>query len=343
MSSLQTQESSRPLRWGILSTARINRSLLGPLAGASRSELIGVASRDLAVARDYAEEHRIPRAYGSYQDLLADPDIDVVYISLPNSLHCHWTVAAATAGKHVLCEKPLVLSLDEMDRVEAAAAASRVTIFEAFMYLHHPQTLQVQERLRSGGIGRILMIQGSFGFPLPAGAVNTRLVPQLGGGSLWDVGVYPVSFAITMAEAGPPVRVFGLQQSGETGVDVGFAGLLEFSGGISAQLSCSFRSPRHWGATVIGTESVLSIDEPWKPGFQETVSTVQISGQEGDAETLQFAAPDPYACEIATMEACVLDGVVPVVPLARSREILQTVLALYKSAASGQPESPRHL
>lgn len=325
------------IRWGILSTARINRALIGPLRSSPRSDLVAVASRSLETARDYADRHGIARAYGSYEELLADPEIDAVYVSVPNHLHCDWSVAAAESGKHVLCEKPLVLSLEEMDRLEAAASASDITVFEAFMYLHHPQTRRVFEMVRAGELGRLQSSRSHFSFHLPAESGNVRLFPEMGGGSLWDVGVYPVSFSVVMADAGPPREVFGQRRDGETGIDIGFDGQMRFANEVVAQISCGFRRPREWGATLAGSDRILRIDEPWKPGFEGTVSSVRICDLGGSEETLTFSEPDPYLCEVAAMEACILEGAAPVVPLGLSRQILQTVLALYESAASGRP------
>src|SRR5688500_6105603 len=138
------------IRWGLLSTANINTALIGPIQESARSELYAVGSRDGAKAKAYAQEKSITQTYGSYEEMLADPAVDAVYISLPNSLHCEWTVKAAEAGKHILCEKPLAVTLDEFDRMEAAATANGVTLVEAFMYLHHPQTLRAQEIIRNG-------------------------------------------------------------------------------------------------------------------------------------------------------------------------------------------------
>lgn len=331
---------SKHLRWGILSTARINRALIGPLRASPRSELLAVASRSPESARDYAERHQIPKAYGTYQELLADPEVDAVYISLPNHLHCEWTVAAAESGKHVLCEKPLVLTLEEMDRVEDAARTHGVTIFEAFMYLHHPQTLRVQEMVRSGKLGRLQRIRSSFSFYLSTRtSSDIRLQPDLGGGSLWDVGVYPVSLSVTMADTGPPIEVFGARQDGETGVDLGFDGLMKFSNGITAQISSGFRSALEWGATLVGSDRILHVDDPWKPGAEGSGSVIRIQDHDGKEESLDFPAIDPYACEVAAMESCILDGAYPVVPLTLSRHFLRTVVALYQSAATGQPVS----
>ena len=242
------------------------------------------------------------------------------------------------SGKHVLCEKPLVLTLEEMDRIETAAQNHNVTIFEAFMYLHHPQTLRLQEMARAGELGQLQSLRSHFSYYLPPDSGNVRLRPEMGGGSLWDVGVYPVSFSVVMANAGAPIEVFGTRRDGETGIDVGFEGLMRFSNDVVAQISCGFRTPREWGATMIGSDSILSIDEPWRPGFDGTVSSVRIPEPRGRSrQTITFSEPDPYVCEVAAMEACILDGATPVVPLKLSRQILSTVLALYESAEIRQP------
>jgi predicted dehydrogenase len=188
------------IRWGVLSTARITDALIGPIKQAERSELVAVASRSLDKASAFAQENGIPQAYGSYEELLADPTIDVVYIPLPNSLHCEWTVKAAEAGKHVLCEKPLVTTMQEMDRIEAAAGANNVTVFEAFMYLNHPQMLKVKEMIAEGRLGNLRFITSWMGFYLPPeNNWDFRLNPAMGGGSMWDTGVYPNSLCVSLA------------------------------------------------------------------------------------------------------------------------------------------------
>lgn len=328
------------IRWGILSTARINRALIGPLQASPRSELIAVASRDLKKARNYADRNGIPQAFGNYEELLADPEIDAIYISLPNHLHCEWTVAAAESGKHVLCEKPLVLTLDEMNRVETVANEHGVTVFEAFMYLHHPQTRRVQEMVRSGSLGELQSLRSHFGYHLPVDSGNVRLRPEMGGGSLWDVGVYPVSFSVLMAGAGPPVEVMAVRRDGETGIDIAFDGQMRFANEVVAQVSCGFRRPLEWQATLAGSERILHLDQPWKPGCEGTIGTVTVQGHDHRQETLTFGEPDPYLCEVAAMEDCILEGAEPIVPLTQSRQCLQTVLALYRSADKGEPVSP---
>lgn len=329
---------SEKIRWGILSTAQINDALLGPIRRARRSELAAVASRNLARAKAYAQKKSIPKAYGSYEELLADPEIDVVYISLPNTLHWEWTVKAAEAGKHVLCEKPLVNTVAEFDKVEAAARANHVTVFEAFMYLHHPQTLKVKEMIRSGQLGDLQLIISWFNFYLPPeDAQNIRLNPHTAGGCLWDVGVYPNSLAIVMSQAGAPVEVWASQIKGETGVDVAMTAQLKFANGVTAQISSGFRSPFRQGVHLVGNKGQVWLSDPWKPGNTgQQASQIVYSTADGAAETIVIPAADPYLCEVEAMEACILDGAEPVVPLSLSRNFLRNILAIYESAASGK-------
>lgn len=328
---------NRIVRWGLLSTARINAALLGPLRQAERSTLAAVASRDLRKATAYAVEHQIGMAYGSYEELLADPEIDAVYISLPNSLHAEWTIKAAQAGKHVLCEKPLVVSLDELARVEQAAAAAGVTVFEAFMYLHHPQTQQALEMVRSGRLGKLQTIHSWFHFYLPPEqAQNVRLQGGLTGGAMWDVGVYPNSLSIVMAGCGAPVAVWAQQEIGESGVDVAMRAQLHFANGVVAQIATGFRTPFREAAYLVGDQGILNIVEPWKPGVKGTDSTMIFTGLDGASEMIVTPAVDPYLCEVQAMEACILDGAAPVVPLALSRDFARSALAIYESARTGQ-------
>ncbi len=324
------------LRWGLLSTAKINQSLIEPLRGATRSELAAVASRDLSKATAYAAEWAIPTVYGSYEELLADPTIDVIYNSLPNSLHAEWTVKAAEAGKHVLCEKPLTLTLAELDQVEAAAKANGVTVFEAFMYLHHPQTRAVQRMIQAGEIGNLRQINAWFNFYLdPANEANIRLHPALGGGSLWDVGVYPNSLAIFMAGPNAPLEVWAQQVTAENEVEVVFTGQMRFENEAVAQISSSFRTPYRGEAFLVGDAGIIHIPDPWKPGVDGEPSHIILSGRDNQSEIIEFEGITPYVYEIEAMEACVLDGAEPVVPLSLSRKFLRTILACYESARTG--------
>lgn len=327
--------------WGLLSTANINKAVIEPIRQAERSELVAVASRNVDKANAYATDQGIPKAHGSYEALLADPEVDVIYNPLPNAMHCEWTVKAAEAGKHVLCEKPITITLDELDQVERAAQANGVQIFEAFMYLHHPQTLQVQGLLQAGKVGQVQLINSWFHFYLsPERAENIRLSAPLVGGSMWDIGVYPNSMAITMANAGTPTEVYADQIIGETGVDVAMRAQLKFSNGVVAQTSASFRTPFREGTTIVGDAGMITIPQPWKPGNEGVESRITITSRDGTEETIVFPAINPYLCEVQAMEACLLDGADPIVPLSRSRQFLQSALAAYQSARENRPVRP---
>ena len=217
------------VRWGLLSTAWINVAMVGPMQRSPRSRLVAVASRGMEKAEVYAAENRIPRAYGSYQELIEDPEIDAVYNPLPNTLHADWTIRAARAGKHVMCEKPLVTNLEDLQAVEAAARRYGVTIFEAFSFLHHPQIQTIKRIMAEGRLGRVELVTCWDAFCLPPeDRGNIRLQPELAGGGLWDVGVYPNAFAIALAGGTPPSEVWAQQTVGPTGVDLTLIAQMRF-------------------------------------------------------------------------------------------------------------------
>lgn len=312
------------------------------LNGAPRSELVAVASRDAARGRDFAQREGIPVAHGSYDDLLADDNIDVVYVPLPNTLHSEWAVKAAQAGKHVLVEKPIVTRMDDLDAIEAAARENNVTIFEAFMSLHAPQNRQMIEMVRSGRIGELKLINSWFCYFLPPeDSTNIRLNPHLAGGSFWDVGVYPGSLVLSLAGGRSPERVWATQDVGESGVDVGLAAQMQFANGAVAQIYSGFRSPFVEGVQIIGSDGVIRVSKAWIPGMNTRSehgpnTTIEFSDRDGKTETITVPASNPWQAEVEAMEACVLDGAEPVVPLSQSREFLRTALALHESARTGK-------
>jgi len=329
------------IRWGILSTAAINIALVPALRQAKRSDVVAVASRSLEQAQAYAHENDIPTAYGRYEDLLADPQVDAIYIPLPHSLHCEWTVKAAARGKHVLCEKPLVLTLAELDEVEAAAQANNVIISEAHAYLHHPQIRKINALIAADELGELQKIVSWDTFYLPPeDQENFRYDPQMGGGSLWDIGVYPVSLAIVVNRAEPPVEVWASQIRGDSGVELTLSGQLRFASGLVAQVASSFRSPARRGALIVGSHGVLHVvdhlagqEVPGQPPGEGRMSLKSLDESE---TAIVIPATDAYLAEVEAMEACILDGAESAIPFSLSRDILRTVLALYESADSGQ-------
>ena len=216
---------------------------------------MAVASRSQEAADAYARQWKIERALGSYEALLADPNIDVIYNSLPNHMHAEWSIRALRAGKHVLCEKPLALTLEEVDAMTAAAKESGRVLAEAFMYRHHPQTFKVMEIVDSGQLGKIQLIKGAFTFTLRREG-DIRLRKETGGGSIWDVGCYPISYA-RMVTGSEPVEVFGMQVLGEGGADMTFVGQMRFPDGVYAQFDSGFVSPQRSYMEIIGTDGVL--------------------------------------------------------------------------------------
>ncbi len=319
------------LRWGILGCARINRSLLPAFAASERNSLVAIASRSLARAQDAARAAGIPRAHGSYEALLADAGLDAVYVPLPNSLHAEWTIRALRAGKHVLCEKPMVLSVSEADRIAEAARDTGKTACEAFMYRHHPQTLRVRELVAQGAIGVPRLVKGSFSFDLDRKG-DVRLDPTLGGGSLWDVGCYPVSYArVLLAEE--PELAFGWQVSGPTGVDLTFAGQLRFPSGALVQFDCGFQAPFRTRIEIVGSEGTLTVPRPFKP-----VGTASFVLKRGETEqVVETSGPELYLGELEDLADAALLGRPPRVSLADTRANTAALVALYHSAREGRP------
>ncbi|HXE79293.1 MAG TPA: Gfo/Idh/MocA family oxidoreductase [Vicinamibacterales bacterium] len=315
----------KPLRWGILSTARINRAIVPALRVSGRHELVALASRQPERARECAREWAIPRAYGSYDELLADRDIDAIYNPLPNSLHAEWTIRAAKAGKHVLCEKPLAITTAEVEAIADAAARAGVVAAEAFMYRHHPQTLRVKALIDEGAIGDLQLIRSAFTFTLTRPG-DVRLDPALGGGSLWDVGCYPVSLSryLTGRE---PRRVYGVQVLGPTGIDLSFYGYLDF-GGVQAQFDCGFISPLRTRLEIVGSKGAISVNAPFKPGTEEQIVITRDEG----TETLTVSGGALYAGQMDDFADAVQRGVPPRIPLSDSRATVAAIEALYRSA-----------
>jgi D-xylose 1-dehydrogenase (NADP+, D-xylono-1,5-lactone-forming) len=331
MSTPERTGTGKPLKWGLLSTAKINRALITPLRISARNKLAAVASRSQATADAYAKEWRIPKAHGSYEALLADPEIDVIYNSLPNHLHAEWTIKALEAGKNVLCEKPMALTVAEVDAIAAAAQRTGKIVAEAFMYRHHPQTLKAKEIVDSGALGQLKLVRGSFTFKME-NDVNIRLNPEMGGGSIWDIGCYPLSYMRTMLGA-EPLEVFGWQVTGSTGIDETFIAQLKFPGKIHAQFDCSFAIPFHTFMEVVGADATLVIPLPFKPGENEKMFLTR--GEK--TETVKIKGEELYIGEVEDMADCILKGKTPRVTLTDSRANVAALRALLESAKTGRP------
>ena len=335
--------------WGILGTGKILAKIVGGFRLAKGVELHAVASRELERAQATAKEFGIPVAHGSYDALLADPEIDVVLNALHNGLHCEWTVRALAAGKHVLCEKPLALNAGEVERMFAAAKKHRRLLMEAFMYRFHPQMAEAKRRVEAGEIGRLLYIRSAY-MARGRERKNPRYRKECGGGALMDIGCYCVNFSRLMAGSEPTRIAAQAHWDEECGVDLTLTGAMEFGGTglraclgsvaqagtpvppVTAHFSCSLESEGVFGAEVVGTAGKLLIPNPWLPpgGAGEIIIT-----RDGKAESFRFQTPDwvsPFAGEIEHFSECVLTGESPMISEQDSLGNARTMDALFKAA-----------
>ncbi|NTU83065.1 MAG: Gfo/Idh/MocA family oxidoreductase [Chloroflexales bacterium] len=323
------------LRWGVISTANIGRrAVLPAIQRSATNTLIAVGSRDLAAGQAFAADLGIPRVYGSYTELLADPQVEAVYIPLPNSLHREWAIRAAEAGKHILCEKPLALSAAECLEMAEAARQHGVLLMEAFMYRFHPQTARALELLRAGAIGSPQLIRAAFSFRL-INPANIRLQPDLGGGALMDVGCYCVNVSRTLFAA-EPIEAQAFAIWSERGVDAQLAGSLRFADGRLAQIDCALTLGRRESYEVVGPEGSLAVPVAFVPGQDATTLYVR-DGQGERQETV--AGVDQYQLMVEHFAACVRGQATLRYPPEEAAANMRVIEALLRSARNdGRPE-----
>lgn len=320
------------VRWGVLSTSNIGRAAVNPaIQASSNGELVAVASRDADRAEAFAREHGIPEHHGSYEALLEDETLDAVYIPLPNSMHRQWTILAAQAGKHVLCEKPLALDAGECHEMAAAAEEAGVKLMEAFMYRFHPRTERVVELLRSGAVGTMGSIRSAFTFRLRS-PDNIRLDPDLGGGALMDVGCYCVNVSRTLAGE-EPHSVQATAHWTERGVDDFLAGILRFPNGVVAHFDCALTLERSEAYEVGGTDGSLRVESAFLPGTDDVVIE-GARGREGVQEH-RIEGVDEYRLMVEHFADCVLSDREPRYTAAEAAANMRTIRALYASARAG--------
>jgi D-xylose 1-dehydrogenase (NADP+, D-xylono-1,5-lactone-forming) len=291
------------VRWGIVSTARINEKLLAGAREAEDVDVVAVGSRDRARGEAFAQRHGIGRVHGSYEDLLADADVEAVYIPLPNSLHVPWSITALEAGKHVLCEKPLTRRTAEAERAFDAADRAGRLLMEGFMWRYHEQTVALT-RL-AGEIAPLRVVRAAFGFDLPeADTANVRLQGDLEGGALMDVGCYCVSALRLLC--GEPVRVSG-EAVERHGVDGRFAGVLRFDGDVLGTFDCGFDVPPRGQIEVVGAGGTLVAEDPWH-GLAPRLTLARP----GTApEEITVVATNPYRLELEDFSRAVRSGGMP--------------------------------
>jgi predicted dehydrogenase len=315
------------VKWGIISTADINRKVIPGAHASPKVDLVAVASRDQARADAYAKTWEIERAYGSYEALLADPDIEAVYISLPNTMHCDWSVKALEAGKHVLCEKPLSRHTAEVDQAFDTADRTGRLLSEAFMYRHNPQTKRAKELVDEGAIGELRVVRSAFGYSL-YDEDNIRLRTDVEGGALMDVGCYTVSGSRLFG--GEPERAYGEAWFGPSGTDWVFGGTLRFPGDVVALFDCGTAIPERDELEAIGSEGSLFLDDPWHC----YVPVIELR-RGGKVERIELEPADSYRLELENVSDAIRgEGELL---LARGDAIGQARVleALHESATSG--------
>jgi D-xylose 1-dehydrogenase (NADP+, D-xylono-1,5-lactone-forming) len=315
--------------WGILGPGRIAARIGRALVDNPHGRLVAVASRDPERGRTFAAVHGAETVYDAYDALLADPRIDAVYIALPNSLHAEWTVRALDAGKHVLCEKPLAMTIEEVEAIRAAAARNGRIAVEAFMYLHHPRTERILEIAASGELGPLQVIDAAFSFLLTY-PNDPRVDPDLGGGSLWDVGCYPVSISRRIAGEDPE-SVAGFARFDDRGVDRAFTGILRFPSGLLAHFESGFGAPDRERLEIVGSEATLVADHPFVAHPDGPRASIRIV-RDGIESHVPVEDLDQYRAEVDDLQAAILDGSPPRVSLDFSRGGIATLVALDTAA-----------
>jgi predicted dehydrogenase len=323
------------LRLGLLSTANITTKLLGGAAAAEGVEVVAVGSRDAARAEAFAAEHGLARAHGSYEALLADPEVDAVYVPLPNALHVPWAIRALQAGKHVLSEKPLTRRPEEAQAAFDAAEHANRVLAEGFMWRHHPQARRLRELVRDNVVGPVRLIRASFSFDIFGmdRPEDVRLQAELDGGGLMDVGCYCVSGMRFLA--GEPERV-GARQITRGGVDVRFTGTLAFPGGVLGVFDCGLDMVAQASLEVVGEAGSLLLADPW----HSLSAGIDLRCADGSVERIEVPAANPYACELEDFAAAVR-GERPH-PFGREDAVGQarTIAALYRAAEFGADAVP---
>ena len=325
---------SGDVRWGVLSTAKIGIDKVIPAtAAAERCEVVAIASRDLGRARAAASELGIPRAFGSYEDLLADPDVDAVYNPLPNHLHAEWTIAAARSGKHVLCEKPLATTSADAERMIQACEAEGVLLMEAFMYRLHPTWEAVTSLVASGRIGELKTVQSWFSY-FNDDPGDIRNLVETGGGALYDIGCYCVNLS-RMLFGAEPERVGGsVLRDPVMGIDVLTSGILDF-GDVVATFTCSTRAEPDQRVHIYGTEGRISLEIPFNIPWDRPTRVFVTAGGDPpvrpETEVLTFDPANEYSIQAERFAAAALDGGPVPIPPSDAVDNLRVIEELFRA------------
>ena len=329
--------------WGILSTANIGiKRVIPAIQAGQRGVVLGIASRDSAKAAQSAARFGIPRSYGSYDELLADPAIEAIYNPLPNHLHVEWTVKALDAGKHVLCEKPIALNAAEAQAMVAARDRSGRRVIEAFMVRHHPQWHRVRALVREGRIGTVRTLQSAFAFSM-VDPNNVRNRPEYGGGALYDVGCYPIVTARYVFGAEPERVIALVDRDPKLGVDQVTSGMLAFPGGGQLVFSSAFQLAFYQRVVILGTKGRIELPVPFTHPIGQASRIIIDSGEGSDGSSAvvePFDFVDQYMLQCDAAASAFRNEVTQEFPIEDAIANMRVIDALYRSAESGRWENP---
>lgn len=325
----------RKVRWGILGCAAIAEKALIPAIGRSGNGVLhSIAARDAARASEWARRYGFVRSHRDYRALVEDPEVDAVYNPLPNDLHAEWSIRAARAGKHVLCEKPMAMNAAEVRKMIAAAGAAGALLMEAFMYKFHPQIERALEIVRSGAIGEVRSVKSSFTFLFDRGGDNYRWFPAMGGGALYDVGCYTISAARLVFGDEPLTAFARARVDPRTGVDMTTAALLEFSGGRFAMCDCSFESHFQSLLLAVGTKGMLSLERAFSA--KDTDARIKVIRGE-ESETAVVPRADMFTLMVEHFGECILKGTPLRYPASDAEKNMRAIDAALDSIRAGRP------
>jgi D-xylose 1-dehydrogenase (NADP+, D-xylono-1,5-lactone-forming) len=326
------------LRWGILGAARINERLMPAIVEASNAELVAIASRrpgaSAQTLAQYAPQQQNVRTYDDLDLLLKDTDIQAVYLPMANHEHAEWALRAIENGKHVLCEKPMALTIADIEAIQAAASKHKVKVMEGFMYRFHPQHAKVQEIIRSGVIGEVRSVRATYSFMMrPARLYRLQENTDRGGGAMWDIGCYAVHSARMFFDQ-TPVAVTAISKYVENGADVATSGIIDFGDGKFAHFDFSFERARRSEYEIIGTKGGIKCHTVWQlPGDVPVISWWTESGQQCEE---RLSAENHFRLEIEHFSDCVLNGSEPRLSLDDAKANCRVIVAALQSAAQGR-------
>ena len=336
------KDAVKYLRLGILSTANVTKNIIPAIAASSCARITAVASRSLTNAEEFAAKNNIPKAYGTYEELLADPDVDIVYVPLPNKLHVEWVLKAAAAGKHVLCEKPLAITTEDLAAIASAAVSNRVIIAEAVMTLHLRQTRVVREMIREGKIGQVIAIRSSMHSIRIRDSYRNDSIAN-GGGSLWDVGCYPIFLTRYLLGEEPCEAIGRAVMSSDGSHDESFFGTLLFSDGkVALQLFSSFCAPTKMTYEIVGSRGVISLPNPFKATKVDKIELSQLQ-DDGVSQVITLVDPEEtsphvYSAEVDDLCRCIRGEGTPdelLVGAMFTQGTVRSIIALHESAKAG--------